>query len=59
MTQRCETHLPIHRYYLHAFQGVLIPVGEDIKAFTVDEDVDAVLVVEKDVRPPVHNDAPS
>ncbi|KAJ6625886.1 Spo11/DNA topoisomerase VI subunit A [Mycena sp. CBHHK59/15] len=32
----------------HRLQGALIPVGEDIRSFTVGEDVDWVLVVEKD-----------
>lgn len=31
------------------FQGTLVPAGEDIEAFSVDEDVAWVLIVEKEV----------
>jgi meiotic recombination protein SPO11 len=40
---------PRHVIYFHMLQGTLIPVGEDIKAFTVEEDVEWILIVEKDV----------
>jgi hypothetical protein len=30
-------------------QGTLVPAGEDIEAFSVDEDVAWVLIVEKEV----------
>lgn len=35
---------------LTSYQGALIPVGEDIDTFRVDDDVAWVLVVEKDVK---------
>ncbi|KAJ7217768.1 DNA topoisomerase IV alpha subunit [Mycena pura] len=49
----CGSGLVIHlvsgeKVQANDTEGVLIPVGEDIKAITVDEDVNAVLVVEKD-----------
>ncbi|KAF7361639.1 hypothetical protein MVEN_00507200 [Mycena venus] len=51
----CGSGLIIHLHSgeeVHAndTEGALIPVGEDIKAFTVAEDVEWVLIVEKDAR---------
>jgi hypothetical protein len=36
-------------------QGTLIPVGEDIESFGLDDDVSWVLIVEKEVRPLLPN----
>ncbi|KAJ6594186.1 Spo11/DNA topoisomerase VI subunit A [Mycena capillaripes] len=49
----CGSGLVIHlnsgeKIYLNDTEGTLIPVGEDIKAFTVEEDVEWILIVEKD-----------
>ncbi|KAJ7187961.1 DNA topoisomerase IV alpha subunit [Mycena filopes] len=49
----CGSGLVIHlnsgeAVYANDTEGALIPVGEDIKAFTVSEDVQWILVVEKD-----------
>ncbi|KAJ7045799.1 DNA topoisomerase IV alpha subunit [Mycena alexandri] len=49
----CGSGLVIHlnsgeTVHANDTEGALIPVGEDIKAFTVAEDVEWVLVVEKD-----------
>ncbi|KAJ7680599.1 Spo11/DNA topoisomerase VI subunit A, partial [Mycena polygramma] len=49
----CGSGLVIHlnsgeKVCVNDTEGTLIPVGEDIKAFTVEEDVEWVLIVEKD-----------
>ena len=36
-------------------QGTLVPAGEDIESFSVDNDVAWVLIVEKEVRLPSLN----
>ncbi|KAJ7837712.1 Spo11/DNA topoisomerase VI subunit A [Mycena leptocephala] len=52
----CGSGLVIHlnsgeEIHANDTEGALIPVGEDIKSFTVAEDVDWVLLVEKDASP--------
>jgi hypothetical protein len=49
MTPRYPVSLPRNNQIERRHQGALIPVGEDISRFEVDDDISWVLIVEKEV----------